>query len=146
MSGTKCLKQNNVFLLATATPHIGWTALKTSLQTGMKVRWPPKYLETLCSYMRKGGDTRDYVPANFLDFPPNFRLRTRFQAILGNFRQFLAILGHFRPFLGQIFRQFFFQKRHLRHITHFFHVWSYTIIILQKISYSTYKLFFLLTR
>ena len=32
----------------------------------------------LLAYMEKGGDTGDYVPANFLDFPPNFRLRTRF--------------------------------------------------------------------
>ena len=27
----------------------------------------------VATYMKKSGDTRDYVPANFLDFPPNFR-------------------------------------------------------------------------
>ena len=30
------------------------------------------------AYMRKSGDGGDGVTANFLDFPPNFRLRTRF--------------------------------------------------------------------
>ena len=34
--------------------------------------------KTLGAYMRKAGDAGDIVPANFLDFPPNFRLRTRF--------------------------------------------------------------------
>ena len=76
----------------------------------------------LIAYMRKRGDAGDIITANFLDFPPNFRLRTQFQAIfrpfqaiLGHFRPFIgqifAILGNFRPFLEQIFRQFFFAKK-----------------------------------
>ncbi len=30
------------------------------------------------AYTRKRGDAGDIITANFLDFPPNFRLRTRF--------------------------------------------------------------------
>ena len=30
------------------------------------------------TYMKKRGDAGDIITANFLDFPPNFRLRTRF--------------------------------------------------------------------
>ena len=37
------------------------------------------------SYMEKSRVSGDNISANFLDFPPNFRLRTRY-------------LGHFRPF------------------------------------------------
>ena len=51
--------------------------------------------------MRKRGDAGEIITANFLDFPPNFRLTTRFQAILGDFR----------PFLSQIFCQFFLPKK-----------------------------------
>ena len=31
-----------------------------------------------CTYMEKTGDAGDNVTANFLYFPPNFKLRTRF--------------------------------------------------------------------
>ena len=30
------------------------------------------------AYLQKTGDAGDIITANFLDFPPNFRLRTRF--------------------------------------------------------------------
>ena len=68
--------------------------------------------------MRKSRVSGDNISAIFLDFPLNFRPRTRFQAtfrpfqaILGHFRQFQAFLGPFRPFLGQIFRHFFLPKK-----------------------------------
>ena len=85
-------------------------------------------------YIQKTSDADDIIPANFLDFPPNFRLRTRFQAILGHFRRFQAILGHFQAkflrfqaILGHfrrfqaIFRPIFrqFSKQPSPHITHF---------------------------
>ena len=50
----------------------------------------------LPTYREKTRDAGDIITAIFLDFPPNFRLRRRFQAILGNFRPFQAILGHFK--------------------------------------------------
>ena len=61
----------------------------------------------------KRGDAGDIITANFLDFPPNFRLRTRFQAILGDFR----------PFLAKFSANFFGQNRHHRHKSPFSHVW-----------------------
>ena len=41
-------------------------------------RWDENYQSLTDPYMQKTGDGGDAVPANFLDFPPNFRLRTRF--------------------------------------------------------------------
>ena len=40
------------------------------------------------AYMEKRGDAGDIITANFLDFLPNFRLKTQFEAILGHFRHF----------------------------------------------------------